>query len=232
MSIKQLTLTCQLAAVPTFSVAGEEQAPCPIVPRPKQYRDSGTVGTLHAPDAAAIVIGTKAIEPEHYAAEYLQTQVERRFQRKLPIYVEAELPPAVRQVFLLGQVETNMLLTTLCRDRSIELNDESPGHDGFIIRCLDDGPRQVILIGGSNPRGVIYGQNAFFDLFRQEDDRVVFPVVSVRDWPSIARRGRPHSVLRQHLVPGALDAYLRSRINSTDVRDDPDVRPTIVFPRA
>ena len=58
MSIKQLTLTCLLTTVPSFAVAGEERAPCPIVPRPKQYRDSGTVATLQAPDAAAIVIGS------------------------------------------------------------------------------------------------------------------------------------------------------------------------------
>ncbi len=230
MSIKQLTVTCLLTAVPTFAVAGEEQATCPIVPRPKQYHDSGTVATLQAPDAAAIVIGTKATEPERYAAEYLQTQIERRFHRKLPIHAETEVPAAARQVLVLGQVETNMRLMTLCRDHKIELSAESPGHDGFVIRCLDDGPRQVILIGGSNPRGVIYGQNAFFDLLRREGERVVFPVVSVRDWPSIAWRGRPHSVLKQHLVPGALDAYLRARINFTDVRDDPDVKPTIIFP--
>ena len=230
MSINRLTLACLLTAVSTLALGGEEQSPCPIVPPPKQYRDLGTIATLQASDVAAIVIGTKATDPERYAAESLQTQIDRRFQRKLPICAETGVPAAVRQVFLLGQIETNTRLKTLCRDRKIELNAESPGHDGFVIRCLDDGPRQVILIGGSNPRGVIYGQNAFFDLLRQEGDDIVFPVVSVRDWPSIAWRGRPHSVLKQHLVPGALDAYLRSRINFTDVRDDPEVKPTIVFP--
>ena len=228
MSIKLLGVL--LAAVPAFARAGEERTPCPIFPHPKEYHDSGTVATLQPAEAAAIVIGTKATEPERYAAEYLQTQIERRFHRRLPVYVESELPVAAQQVFLLGQVETNTQLMTLCRDQKIELNAESPGHDGFVIRCLDDGLRQVILIGGSNPRGVIYGQHAFFDLLRSEGDRVVFPVVSVRDWPSIPWRGRPHSVLKQHLVPGALDAYLRARLNFTDVRDDPDVEPTIIFP--
>ncbi len=230
MNIKRTTLYCLLAALGPFASAGEEQNPCPIVPRPKEYRDSGVTAMLESPDAAAIVIGAGATEPERYAAEYLQTQINRRFHRKLPIYTETDVPAAVRQVFLLGQVETNMRLSTLCREKKIELSAESPGHDGFVIRCLDDGPNRVILIGGSNPRGVVYGQNAFFDLLRPEGDRVVFPVVSVRDWPSIAWRGRPHSVLRQHLVPGALDAYLRSRINFTDVRDDPDVEPTNIFP--
>jgi hypothetical protein len=230
VSIQRLTLACLLTALPTFIVAGEEPTPCPIVPCPKQYHDSGVTATLQAPDAAAIVIGAKATEPERYAAEYLQTQIRRRFKRTLPIHAETDVPAGVSQVFLLGQIETSAHLGALCGQHKIDLSCESPGHDGFVIRCLDDGARQVILIGGSNPRGVIYGQNAFFDLLCREGDRVVFPLVSVRDWPSIAWRGRPHSVLKQHLVPGALDAYLRSRINFTDVRDDPDVKPTIIFP--
>jgi len=230
MSIQRLTLTFLLTALPTFAVAGEGQTSCPIVPHPKEYHDSGITATLEAPDAAAIVVGAKATEPERYAAEYLQTQIERRFGRRLPIRAETDVPAGVRQVFLLGQVATNSRLGALCAQHEIDLSGDSPGHDGYVIRCVDDGDRQVVLIGGSNPRGVIYGQNAFFDLLRTQDERVVFPVVSVRDWPSIAWRGRPHSVLKQHLVPGALDAYLRSRINFTDVRDDPEVEPTIIFP--
>lgn len=230
MNILRLAGTCLLTAAPVLALAGEGETPCPIVPRPKEYHGSGATATLQPAGTVAIVIGAKATEPERYAAESLQVQIERRFGRTLPIHVETDVPATVGQRFLLGQMETSAQLASLCRRHEIELSGESPGHDGFVIRCLDDGPGQVILIGGSNARGVIYGQNALVDLLRQEGDRVVFPVASVRDWPSIAWRGRPHSVLQQHLVPGALDAYLRSRINFTDVRDDPDVEPTIIFP--
>jgi hypothetical protein len=92
VSIKRLTLACLLIALPTFAIAGEGQTPCPIVPCPKQYHDSGVTATLQAPDAAAIVIGTKATDPERYAAEYLQIQIERRFQRTLPIHAETDVP--------------------------------------------------------------------------------------------------------------------------------------------
>ena len=173
MSIQRLTFCSLLTAVSAFAVGGEKQTSCPIVPRPKEYAESGTTATLLAPDAAAIVIGTKASEPERYAAESLQTQIQRRFKRRLPIHAETDVPASVSQAFLLGQVETNTRLGALCRQHKIELSAKSPGHDGFVIRCVDDGPRQVILIGGSNPRGGIYGQNACFDLRRQEGDRVV-----------------------------------------------------------
>jgi len=228
--MRRSTLLCFVAAVPCLCGAVRAETNRPIVPQPKEYHDLGRILTLDMSGGAATVIGAKATEPEQYAAEYLQTQIQRRFKHKLAICDENDVPPTVRQVLLLGQASTNGLLKRLCDQHEIELSCDSPGHDGFVIRCLDDGPRQVVLIGGSNPRGVIYGQHAFFDLLRLDEESVVFPAVSVRDWPSIPWRGRPHSVLKQHLVPGALDAYLRARLNFTDVRDDPDVEPTIVFP--
>ena len=205
------------------------EPPCPIVPPPKEYRDLGRTFTLDT-SAAVIVVGDAATEPERYAAEYLQTQIERRFKHKLAICDETNVPKTASQVLLLGQVETNKWLGRLCRKHEIDLSSDSPGHDGFVIECVEDGPQQVVLIGGSNPRGVIYGQNAWFDLLRAEGKGIVFPAVLIRDWPSIAWRGRPHSVLKQHLAAGALDAYLRARLNFTDVRDDPDVKPTVIFP--
>ena len=228
--MRRLPLVCLLALAFFHTGSATAEPGCPIVPRPKEYHDLGRSVTLETSGRAAIVVGAKATDPERYAAEYLQTQIQRRFRRKLAIHDESDVPTDVRQVLLLGQTDTNAWLGRLCVDHKIDLNGNSPGHDGFILRCLDDGKQQVVLVGGSNPRGVIYGQNALFDLLRWDGESVVFPAVSVRDWPSIPWRGRPHSVLKQHLVPGALDAYLRARLNFTDVRDDPDVEPTVIFP--
>jgi len=219
------------------------QPACPLVPVPKSYCDHGRTWQLLDLEQTAIAIGPQATEPERYAAERLQAHVERRFKRRIPILAEAALPDAVRQVFLLGQRSTNPWLDRLCRQQKIEsgvppaagadsgTRSVPPAtEDGFAIECCEDQGRQVVIVGGSNPRGVIYGQDALFDLMRAEAGQVVWPVVSVRDWPSIPWRGRPHSVLRQHLVPGALDAYLRARLNFTDVRDDPNAKATNVFP--
>lgn len=222
-----------LAATASLRAEDGPQAACPLVPVPKVYRDHGQTWQLLGDEQAAIVLGAQATEPERYAAERLQAHLERRFQRRLAIVAEQELRADVRQVFLLGQRSTNPWLDRLCGQHAIALDasrEPAGSEDGFAIECLADGDRQVMLVAGGNPRGVIYGQDALFDLMRAEAGRVVWPVVSVRDWPSIAWRGRPHSVLRQHLVPGALDAYLRARLNFSDVRDDPHARATNVYP--
>ena len=217
------------AAVLPLYGAGAEPA-CPITPPPKVYRDTGRVWRLAPADQAAIVVGSRAAEPERYAAERFQTLIQRRYKRTLPIVAENQIPAAAKQLFLLGQRSTCDLLDRICAERRIELDEKSPGPDGFVIECVDAQGRAVVLVGGGNPRGVIYGQDALFDLLRREGNDVVLPVVSIREWPSIAWRGRPHSVLLQHLVPGAMDAYVRSRINFIDVRDDPRVKATLYLP--
>ena len=202
---------------------------CPLMPVPKVYRDHGRSWQLATPEKVAIVIGSKATAPEKYAAERLQGLIQHRYGQTLKILAEDQVHTDLKQVFLLGQISTHTLLDRLCRDNKIDLGETSPGPDGFVIEYVEDGDRQTVIVGGSNPRGVIYGQDVLFDLMKAQESKIVLPVVTVRDWPSIAWRGRPHSVLQHHLVPGALDAYVRARINFTDVRDNPAVKPTIIF---
>ncbi|HPD13568.1 MAG TPA: hypothetical protein PLE19_01370 [Planctomycetota bacterium] len=201
---------------------------CPIIPVPKVYTERGQMGELLGSDGAAIVVGAAATEPERYAAERLQALILRRFQRTLPIVSEGDTQ--ARQILLLGQRATNAWLDRLCREKNLDLGPSSPGHDGFILEVLDEPGRQILLIGGSDPRGVLYGQDAFCDLLRPaEGQRVVFPIVSVRDWPSIAWRGRPYPDLRRHALPGVFDAYARARFNFIDLRDAPRPRGQFGF---
>lgn len=206
---------------------------CPIAPQPKIYRDGGQYVGFQP---TAIILGAKATEPERYAAERLAAMIERRFGRQTAVCTEGEEPDSAGQFILLGCRASHGQLDRLCAERHLGLSATSPGPDGYVIEFVDQGVRKVILVGGSNPRGTIYGAHALFDLTQREPPQGNQPpsdlvrVASVRDWPSIAWRGRPHSVLAHHLVPGALDAYARARINFIDVRDNPSAEATIVMP--
>ena len=191
--------------------------PCPIVPRPKVYAPTGR--TVALADGAAIILSAEATEPERYAAERLQSLVRRRFERKLPVRAE-DWAARSDQPILLGRPATHGRLADLCRGRKIELSEDSPGHDGFVIHASAEG----VVIGGSNARGVIYGTDAFFDLLRVEGGKVVFPAASVRDAPDIPWRGRPYSRPERHLAAGVFDAYVRARLNWIDLRDGPPPR--------
>ena len=213
----------RLALVVVCLLARSHRAapPCPLVPVPKVYHDHGQTVPLLGPEATAIVLGTAATPAECYAAGQLQAHLTRRFRLTLPVCAEDSVPAAVRQLFLLGTRPTCARLDQLCRDRQFDLGPESPGPDGFVVEVTESAGVQTILVGGSNAPGVIYGQNAVFDLLQTADGQVVLPRVSLRDWPGIRWRGRPHWRPRLHLVPGVMDCYARCRLNFTDLRDGP-----------
>ncbi|MBI3987555.1 MAG: hypothetical protein HY343_11575 [Lentisphaerae bacterium] len=205
----------------TPACAGEPAAAgptgCPLVPIPKEYEETG--GAAKLAGDAVIVIGANATEPEKYAAERLQGLIERRFKRKLAVVTE-DKAGEVKQPIVLGQASTSERVKTLCDQQKIDLSElagKSASQDGFVIEVLDGG--KTVLVGGSNPRGVIYGAEAFFDLLRSEGGEVTFPLVSVRDWPSIPWRGRPFHTVERHLAPGVMEAYAHARLNFIDIRN-------------
>jgi hypothetical protein len=196
--------------------AGEPEPPPHLTPVPKVWRRTG--GDIALSASLSIVLGSKATEPERYAAETLQQHIQRRFARAIPIHVEDKVPEGAQQVVLLGQAETNAWLARLLREKGIEHEPRSESRDDFLIEIVADGARQVVVLGGASARAVTYAQDAFFQLLERKDGGVVFPAVSLRDWPSIAWRGRVAAQYAWHVRPGMMDAYARARFNLVDLR--------------
>jgi len=190
---------------------------CPLVPRPKVYRDSGRAIPL-AGKAVALVVGDQATPPEKLAAATLASDLRKRFGIVASVHGESGVRESDGLIVLLGQRATCRLLDEACRDRQINLSADSPGHDGFVIEVFEEARRPVGIVGGSDARGVLYGQHALLDLVRVEAGEPSLPVVSLRDWPSIPWRGRPYTSVATHLEPGVLDAYLSAGLNFLDVR--------------
>lgn len=69
--------------------------------------DHGRTWPLVKADGVAIVVGRHATEPERYAAEQLQSHIERRFKRRIAVMAETDVSGSAVQVFLLGQRSTN-----------------------------------------------------------------------------------------------------------------------------
>jgi len=213
----QFIRSCIVSALIGLSVwAGEPEAPLRLTPAPKVCRRTG--GDIGLSASLSIVLGSKATEPERYAAEMLQRHIQKRFGRPIPIHTEGEIPEGVQQVVLLGQAETNTWLARLLREKGIEREPRSEGRDDFQIEIVSDGARQVIVLGGASARAVTYAQDAFFQLLERKGEGIVFPAVSLWDWPSIAWRGRVANNHVMHLAPGMMDAYVRARLNFIDLR--------------
>jgi len=191
-----------------------------LTPEPKQIQWSEAGPIELKPDNVAIVIGHQATLPEKYAAQMLQAYIAKRFSQQWPILSETQQHQEYAVLILLGQKNSHKMLKQLCTPNNIQLNATTPGHDGYIINFLTDKDRDIILVGGSNARGVVYGQDTLSQMFTKNNNGLMLTQASILDWPSIPWRGRPQTSFMHYLRPGDLDCYMKSRINFVDLRNN------------
>jgi hypothetical protein len=189
-----------------------------LVPTPQKVQWSSEEPLGLAVKSVAILVGAKASEPEKYAAQRLAEQVEKRFALKWPIVTEDQMP-AANIVILVGQRSTHQRLDALCTEKNIDLSEQSPGFDGYVIEMFNADGREVVLLGGNNPRGVTYGQDTLLELIDGPKDQPALAWASIRDWPTIPYRGRPQTSVAHYLRPGEMDLLVASRINFIDLRN-------------
>ncbi|MGC8863214.1 MAG: glycoside hydrolase family 20 zincin-like fold domain-containing protein, partial [Armatimonadota bacterium] len=237
--MNELIVLCTLALIsaPCVSALAAAADGPSLFPRPKEVKWLGGPFPIPA-GATAIVIGAGATEPEQYAAEALQRYVNKRFGRKWPILRETADLNLYKLIVLLGQRSTCKMIDSLCRKWSIKLTDRSPGHDGYVIQFGNDSGREIAMVGGSVPRGVVYGQDTLFQLISEQNVRgtsaarqdgrnvyldgepryLTFQPAAIRDWPSIPWRGRPHSDISLYDRPNTFDSFAQARVNFIDLR--------------
>ena len=190
-----------------------------LVPLPQQVKWS-TATPLKLPvDQVAIVIGAKATEPERYAAETFQATVAKRFGVKWHVVAEDKDRPKPAVELLLGLRTTHQKLNDLCSKMNIELSEKSPGHDGYVIEFVTADGQDLVVLSGSNPRGVIYGQDTLSQMIRKQGDELSLVRASIRDYPGIPWRGRPQTSLNNYFKPDEMDSYAAARINFIDLRE-------------
>ncbi|MDO5567285.1 MAG: hypothetical protein Q4G59_11560, partial [Planctomycetia bacterium] len=133
---------------------------------------------------------------------------------------------------VLGLPGQNTKLDSLLNVAKLTVNAKSPGFNGYVIMFVKQNASRYIVLAGSDVNGVIFGQESLFDMLKRDknnQNNIVVDTATIRDWPSIPWRGRPHSVLAHHLRNGELDGYIRARLNYSDVRDDPKVPASLAF---
>ncbi len=208
-----------LAVIWFIGTSGAIAANLPaLVPTPREVKWLSEPAAGLSPDAVAIIIGKNATGPEQTAARLLAEFVGKRFGQQWPILREGEEKPAHKTLVILGQRATCSRVDELCRKQRIDLSEKAPGFDGYVITSVQEGDRLLVLVGGSNGRGVEYGQDTLAQMLRPSGKNLTLVRGTVRDWPVIPWRGRPQTAVRHYLRPGELDLYVLSRVNFIDLR--------------
>lgn len=68
--------------------------------------------------------------------------------------------------------------------RSLALPGEMCVPDGYVLRCVRQGSRDVIICAGFDARGCYYGLQTLIQLMSADDGAVSVPRVSITDWPT------------------------------------------------
>jgi hypothetical protein len=192
---------------------------CPIIPIPDVYQSLGRTVTLPGAEKGAIVVADNSAEPVKYAAERWQTSIVRLTGVKYEIV--NTIPANAEVVFLLGEFPHDSAAAEFCSREKLDTSKLNPKTDGFVIGFSAPGGQQVVCVAGSNPRSVIYGQDALTFLMQKTNSGWELQAASVCDNAKIQWRSFAWNQCEQYLKPGVLDAYADARLNCIELRDGP-----------
>lgn len=163
-----------------------------------------------------VVLSEQAGPAEREAARMLTLYVERRFGQQWPIHASKGDPSDTLLRVYLGQRKTFPTLDKLCSEQKISVPTQE---DGYALKVWSQGDNITAVVAGMNDRGVIYGQDTLFQLFTKKSDKLTVQAATIRDWPTIPLRGRPHPHYQYFFKPEIFDCVMTSRFNFIDVRD-------------
>ena len=110
---------------------------------------------------ATLQIGANASEQEQFAAEEIQTFIQRFTGAKLDIRTNRQ-QTETQTVIVLGTPESNPTIAELQADAELTLGEEL-GDEGYCIKTVEVGTEIVIVVTAHTERGVIYGTYAFIE---------------------------------------------------------------------
>ena len=147
-----------------------------IVPKPQQMEVRE--GAFSVAPGTTIVAGSGDRRP----AERLAAEVKDYFALELPIAAAA---PRGGRCIVVGERETNAEAQRLLSRWAVKLSPEDPGPDGYVLEVRPG----AVVVAGSDAAGTWYAVQSLLQLLRWDDERLVLPCLSVRDWPDFEVRG-------------------------------------------
>jgi hypothetical protein len=209
MNTRTLMACSLIAGVWTVTAA----APVNLMPAVSEV-EWGQAATLSG--GAVVVLADEAGPPEREAAQLLCRYVAKRFGERWPVRPASQAPPVAPVRVYLGQTQTFPALARLCAEQKLTAPRQA---DGYALKVWADDGGVTAVVAGQNGRGVIYGADTLFQLITRLNGKLAIQGATIRDWPTIPLRGRPHPHFEYFLKPGVFDCIMSARINFIDLRD-------------
>lgn len=209
----RLNLLTVLVAGLTVAPLVAADAPIRLMPGASEAEWGQSVGLS---GTGTIRISPQATPAEREAARLLVLYVERRFDQKWQIQ-EADGGRADDGLTVyLGRPKTFAALDKLCREQNLTIPAQP---EAYALKVWSAGNRVTAIVAADIGRAVIYGQDTLFQLLGRQGQRLTIQQATIRDWPTIPLRGRPHPHYEYYLKAENFDCMMSSRINFMDLRD-------------
>lgn len=167
---------------------------------------------------ASIQIGANASPQEQFAADEIQTFIEKWTSAKLELLTNQH-PTTTRTVIILGTVSSNPTIRSLQTEVGLDVPDNI-GDEGYQLKSADFGSEIVIIVAAHTPRGVIYGAYGFIEacITALTDFKPVHPDIAVAQTPTLRiptldATSRPFYPVRAVLEIDDPDWLARQRVN-------------------
>jgi hypothetical protein len=145
---------------------------------------------------STLVIGPQASWIERRAAEELRKYLRKMSGADLPI---TESAPSEGTIIAIGRAESNPVIAQAIDCHLVTLSDSYPGRDGFVIKTVRFDEQDVLILGGSMDRGMLYAAYALLEevlgigFFRDGEriphsSTIEIPDIDISERPQFAER--------------------------------------------
>jgi len=131
------------------------------------------IGVNAFTDEVIIVVGNDAEAGETHAAQELSKDLQRVYKSmnasilKYSDYINTsplDISSGKKRIFI-GTINSNLLIKELSGDDKLNISGSSLGPEAFVIKSMEMDGNKVLVIAGSDQRGVLYGVYEFSKVF-------------------------------------------------------------------
>ncbi len=158
---------------------GQEKAV--IFPIPQEIEISEDIFPLD--EDVEILIPQHESGDDNHLARSLVRELSDKYRIALNIRHVSNIPEDEGRYILMGVID-NPLVKSYCNKEGIEVNQDSPGKEGYVLIVEEN----IVVVAGWDKAGAFYGYQSLRQLIRK-DDGFKITGVKVRDWPRMPFRG-------------------------------------------
>ena len=201
-----LVFIVQLLTPVIFAATLGPDSELKLIPEPKEVRIQQ--GSFHVRPTTRILVEFGHQEEDRIAAETLAEEIHDQSGLTLSITgAQAESKQESKQ-------EEGAIVLARLQDKKVHefleskgLKDDSIGDQGYLL--FSDNSH--LIVAANSGQGLFYGVQTLRQLLRAEVKTLVFPAVSIRDWPSMEWRGVQDDISRG---PIPTEEYMKRQIRT------------------